>query len=290
MQCLVSQTVQYVCNIPLKKVCQVHILSANFSFPLHTVYHPEPSDLEQECSSHYTQFTIQSHLILSKSAAPTTHRLPSRAIWSWARVQLPLHTVYHPEPSDLEQECSSHYTPFTIQNHLILSKSAAPTTHRLPSRAIWSWARVQLPLHAVYHPEPSDLEQECSWWEAMYDVCHSLPCNKCAKLIISFCIAEVVFVSSVCLSVCLSVCRLSVCLSVCLCVDEYHNKPEMISSRQLIGMAGIKNRWEFETACFFLLLFSSCVQAFKLLLQVMYVFLISMLLLLLIKFWCCFCY
>jgi len=29
--------------------------------------------------------------------------------------------------------------------------------------------------------------------------------------------------------------------------DKYHNKPEMVASRQLIDMAGIKYRWEFET-------------------------------------------
>ena len=46
-----------------------------------------------------------------------------------------------------------------------------------------------------------------------------VPCNECAKLVIQSGIAEVVYVS-----------------------DKYHNKPEMVASRRLMDMAGIKYR------------------------------------------------
>ena len=45
------------------------------------------------------------------------------------------------------------------------------------------------------------------------------PCNECAKLVIQSGIEEVVYVS-----------------------DKYHNKPEMVASRRLMDMAGIKYR------------------------------------------------
>ena len=45
------------------------------------------------------------------------------------------------------------------------------------------------------------------------------PCNDCAKLIIQSGMNEVVFVS-----------------------DKYHDKPEMVASRKLLDMAGVKYR------------------------------------------------
>ena len=45
------------------------------------------------------------------------------------------------------------------------------------------------------------------------------PCNDCAKLIIQSGLKEVVFVS-----------------------DKYHDKPEMVASRKLLDMAGVKYR------------------------------------------------
>ena len=45
------------------------------------------------------------------------------------------------------------------------------------------------------------------------------PCNECAKLIIQSGMKEVVFMS-----------------------DKYHDKPEIIASRRLLNMAGIKYR------------------------------------------------
>ena len=53
----------------------------------------------------------------------------------------------------------------------------------------------------------------CTMYVALF------PCNKCAKLVIQSRIAEVVYVS-----------------------DKYHNKPEMVASRRLMDMAGIKYR------------------------------------------------
>ena len=55
----------------------------------------------------------------------------------------------------------------------------------------------------------------CTMYVALF------PCNECAKLVIQSGIAEVVYVS-----------------------DKYHNKPEMVASRRLMDMAGIKYRWE----------------------------------------------
>ena len=49
------------------------------------------------------------------------------------------------------------------------------------------------------------------------------PCNECAKLIIQSGMSEVVFMS-----------------------DKYHDKPEMIASRRLLNMAGIKYRYIFS--------------------------------------------
>ena len=53
----------------------------------------------------------------------------------------------------------------------------------------------------------------CTMYVALF------PCNECAKLVIQSGIVEVVYVS-----------------------DKYHNKPEMVASRRLMDMAGIKYR------------------------------------------------
>ena len=67
-------------------------------------------------------------------------------------------------------------------------------------------------LNAILNKNSADVKG-CTMYVALF------PCNECAKLIIQSGIAEVVFVS-----------------------DKYHHKPEMVASRRLLGMAGVRYR------------------------------------------------
>ena len=68
-------------------------------------------------------------------------------------------------------------------------------------------------MNAILNKNTSDVKG-CTIYVALF------PCNECAKLIIQSGVAEVVFMS-----------------------DKYHSKPEMIASRRLLNMAGIKFRY-----------------------------------------------
>ena len=61
----------------------------------------------------------------------------------------------------------------------------------------------------------------CTMYVALF------PCNECAKLIIQSSIAKVVYVS-----------------------DKYRDKPEMVASRRLLNMAGVKYRYEIIPSTF----------------------------------------
>ena len=67
-------------------------------------------------------------------------------------------------------------------------------------------------LNAIMNKNSADVKG-CKMFVALF------PCNECAKLIIQSGLAEVVYVS-----------------------DKYHDKPEMIASRRLLDMAGVKHR------------------------------------------------
>lgn len=67
-------------------------------------------------------------------------------------------------------------------------------------------------LNAILNKNTSDVKG-CTMYVALF------PCNECAKLIIQSGMSEVVFMS-----------------------DKYHDKPEMVASRRLLNMAGIKYR------------------------------------------------
>lgn len=67
-------------------------------------------------------------------------------------------------------------------------------------------------LNAILNKNSADVKG-CTMYVALF------PCNECAKLVIQSGIVEVVYVS-----------------------DKYHNKPEMVASRRLMDMAGIKYR------------------------------------------------
>lgn len=68
-------------------------------------------------------------------------------------------------------------------------------------------------MNAILNKNTSDVKG-CTIYVALF------PCNECAKLIIQSGMTEVVFIS-----------------------DKYHNKPEMVASRRLLDMAGIKYRY-----------------------------------------------
>ena len=68
-------------------------------------------------------------------------------------------------------------------------------------------------MNAILNKNTSDVKG-CTIYVALF------PCNECAKLIIQSGVAEVVFMS-----------------------DKYHSKPEMIASRRLLNMAGVKFRY-----------------------------------------------
>ena len=67
-------------------------------------------------------------------------------------------------------------------------------------------------LNAILNKNSADVKQ-CRLYVGLF------PCNECAKLIIQSGIKEVLFVS-----------------------DKYHNNEEMIASRKLLDMAGVKYR------------------------------------------------
>ena len=67
-------------------------------------------------------------------------------------------------------------------------------------------------LNAILNKNSADIKG-CTMYVALF------PCNECAKIIIQSGITEVVFVS-----------------------DKYHEKPEMVASRRLLDMAGVKCR------------------------------------------------
>ena len=68
-------------------------------------------------------------------------------------------------------------------------------------------------MNAILNKNTSDVK-DCTMYVALF------PCNECAKLIIQSGMREVVFLS-----------------------DKYHSKPEMVASRRLLDMAGIKYRY-----------------------------------------------
>ena len=67
-------------------------------------------------------------------------------------------------------------------------------------------------LNAILNKNSADVKH-CRLYVGLF------PCNECAKLIIQSGIKEVLFVS-----------------------DKYHNNEEMIASRRLLDMAGVKYR------------------------------------------------
>ena len=71
-------------------------------------------------------------------------------------------------------------------------------------------------LNAILNKNTSDVKG-CTMYVALF------PCNECAKLIIQSGMSEVVFLS-----------------------DKYHSKPEMVASRRLLNMAGVKHRYVFD--------------------------------------------
>lgn len=67
-------------------------------------------------------------------------------------------------------------------------------------------------LNAIMNKNSADVKG-CTMYVALF------PCNECAKLIIQAGIKEVVYLS-----------------------DKYHESPEMVASRRLLGMAGVQYR------------------------------------------------
>ena len=67
-------------------------------------------------------------------------------------------------------------------------------------------------MNAILNKNSADVKG-CTMYVALF------PCNECAKLVIQSGIAEVVYVS-----------------------DKYRDKPEMVASRRLLDMAGVKHR------------------------------------------------